>query len=107
MKCPLCDVELLMTEKLGVEIDYCPKCRGIWLDRGELEKINELSTTELRGAPVSRASQENYGEAHDPRGQYGQPNHYGHHGKQQDPRHYDHKKRKRRSVMEELFDFGD
>ena len=40
MKCPVCkDVTLLMSEKKGVEIDYCPDCRGIWLDRGELEKI--------------------------------------------------------------------
>ena len=40
MKCPVCkDVTLLMSEKKGVEIDYCPECRGIWLDRGELEKI--------------------------------------------------------------------
>lgn len=42
MKCPVCkDVTLLMSEKRGVEIDYCPECRGIWLDRGELEKIIE------------------------------------------------------------------
>lgn len=42
MKCPVCkDVTLLMAEKKGVEIDYCPECRGIWLDRGELEKIIE------------------------------------------------------------------
>ena len=40
MKCPVCkDVTLLMSEKQGVEIDYCPECRGIWLDRGELEKV--------------------------------------------------------------------
>lgn len=40
MKCPVCkDVTLLMSEKNGVEIDYCPQCRGIWLDRGELDKI--------------------------------------------------------------------
>lgn len=40
MKCPVCkDVTLLMSEKHGVEIDYCPQCRGIWLDRGELDKI--------------------------------------------------------------------
>ena len=40
MKWPVCkDVTLLMSEKKGVEIDYCPECRGIWLDRGELEKI--------------------------------------------------------------------
>ncbi len=42
MKCPVCkDVTLLMSEKKGIEIDYCPECRGIWLDRGELEKIIE------------------------------------------------------------------
>ena len=39
MKCPACNETLLMSEKNGVEIDYCPKCRGIWLDRGELEKL--------------------------------------------------------------------
>ena len=40
MKCPVCkDVTLLMSEKSGIEIDYCPECRGIWLDRGELEKL--------------------------------------------------------------------
>lgn len=42
MKCPVCkDVTLLMSEKKGIEIDYCPECRGIWLDRGELEKLME------------------------------------------------------------------
>ena len=43
MKCPLCDVDLVMAERQGVEIDYCPKCRGVWLDRGELDKIIERS----------------------------------------------------------------
>ena len=42
MKCPVCkDVTLLISEKKGIEIDYCPECRGIWLDRGELEKLLE------------------------------------------------------------------
>lgn len=44
MLCPLCNVDLLISDKQGVEVDYCPKCRGIWLDRGELEKIIERST---------------------------------------------------------------
>ncbi len=39
MKCPVCSVDLLMTERQEVEIDYCPQCRGIWLDKGELDKI--------------------------------------------------------------------
>lgn len=42
MKCPVCvDTDLVMSDRQGVEIDYCPKCRGIWLDRGELDKILE------------------------------------------------------------------
>ncbi|HEY9561296.1 MAG TPA: zf-TFIIB domain-containing protein [Anseongella sp.] len=43
MNCPSCNETLLMTDKNGVEVDYCPKCRGIWLDRGELDKILERS----------------------------------------------------------------
>lgn len=43
MKCPIDETELQMNERQGVEIDYCPKCRGIWLDRGELDKIVERS----------------------------------------------------------------
>ena len=40
MKCPTCtDVALVMTDRQGVEIDYCPQCRGVWLDRGELDKL--------------------------------------------------------------------
>jgi Zn-finger nucleic acid-binding protein len=43
MKCPNCEERLIMTERQGVEIDYCPKCRGVWLDKGELDKIIEKS----------------------------------------------------------------
>ena len=41
--CPTCRVPLVMTDRQNVEIDYCPKCRGVWLDRGELDKIIERS----------------------------------------------------------------
>lgn len=41
MKCPIDDTQLAITERQGVEIDYCPQCRGVWLDRGELDKIIE------------------------------------------------------------------
>lgn len=44
MKCPNCNVALVMTDRSGVEIDYCPECRGVWLDRGELDKIIERSS---------------------------------------------------------------
>lgn len=43
MKCPSCNVELKMTERQGIEIDYCTQCRGVWLDRGELDKIIDRS----------------------------------------------------------------
>ena len=39
MKCPVDSIDLIMSERSGVEIDYCPQCRGVWLDRGELDKI--------------------------------------------------------------------
>ncbi len=45
MKCPIDGTDLVMAELQGVEIDYCPKCRGVWLDRGELDKIIERSAT--------------------------------------------------------------
>ncbi|MFM1788202.1 MAG: hypothetical protein RLZZ166_669 [Pseudomonadota bacterium] len=45
MKCPVCkDPALVISERQGIEIDYCPSCRGIWLDRGELDKLIEKST---------------------------------------------------------------
>ena len=50
MKCPTCpEVTLVMADRQGIEIDYCPQCRGVWLDRGELDKLIEKSTS-----PVSR-----------------------------------------------------
>ena len=44
MKCPSCNTALTMSERSGIEIDYCPQCRGVWLDKGELDKIIEKST---------------------------------------------------------------
>jgi Zn-finger nucleic acid-binding protein len=51
MPCPRCRVDLMMTERQGVEIDYCPKCRGVWLDRGELDKIIERNAQYTTAAP--------------------------------------------------------
>ncbi|GAB4550501.1 MAG: zf-TFIIB domain-containing protein [Rhizobacter sp.] len=46
MQCPTCtDTALVMSDRQGVEIDYCPKCRGVWLDRGELDKLIERSAS--------------------------------------------------------------
>ncbi len=41
MLCPICQIDLIIAERQGIEIDYCPKCRGVWLDRGELDKLIE------------------------------------------------------------------
>lgn len=51
MNCPICTIALVMSERLGIEVDYCPKCRGVWLDRGELDKIIE------RPAPAAATEQ--------------------------------------------------
>ena len=53
MQCPVCpETTLLMSDRQGVEIDYCPKCRGVWLDRGELDKLIQLSGSHEAAAPV-------------------------------------------------------
>ena len=54
MKCPTCIIDLVMSEKKGIEIDYCPKCRGVWLDRGELDKIIEKSIEIQRDNPYEK-----------------------------------------------------
>lgn len=48
MKCPIDSTDLQMTDRQGIEIDYCPKCRGVWLDRGELDKLIERSDQNTR-----------------------------------------------------------
>lgn len=49
MKCPNCQETLAMSERQGVEIDFCPKCRGVWLDRGELDKLLEREAVLMNG----------------------------------------------------------
>ena len=52
MDCPVCkNVALVMADRQGIEIDYCPRCRGVWLDRGELDKLIERSNTGARAEP--------------------------------------------------------
>jgi uncharacterized protein len=60
MKCPVDSIDLVMSERSGVEIDYCPKCRGVWLDRGELDKIIDrvaAETAPSASRPVPPAPQ--------------------------------------------------
>jgi Zn-finger nucleic acid-binding protein len=89
MKCPSCDELLVMSDRLGVEIDYCPKCRGVWLDRGELDKIIERSspTSQSQG---SRIPDEKIRYRENEQRDYKDP-YYG--------------KKKKESFLEDLFDF--
>ena len=75
MKCPTCaESVLVMTARQGIEIDYCPQCRGVWLDRGELDKIIERSMAETRSLAPAGA-QPVYGQVargdHDDRERHG------------------------------------
>ena len=101
MPCPVCKVPLVMSDRQGVEIDYCPQCRGVWLDRGELDKIIERSAQDLApaapAAPVAPAPQvPPQAPHHAPQPQYGYQDPYGH------QRGY--KQKRRKSFLEELFD---
>jgi len=62
MLCPVCKVDLLLSDRQGIEIDYCPQCRGVWLDRGELDKIIErseaMASRDSKDAPSGYPPQE-------------------------------------------------
>ncbi|MFN3147967.1 MAG: zf-TFIIB domain-containing protein [Paracoccaceae bacterium] len=81
MQCPIDGTQLVMTDRAGVEIDYCPQCRGVWLDRGELDKIIERSAVAESSSGRDRRRDD-------------------------DDDGYGGKRRKRRdSILSELFDF--
>ena len=92
----------MMTERSGGELDYCPQCRGVWLDRGELDKIIERATPTAAPQPVA---QQVYAPQQQP--VYQQPPvhpHFGGHGEHHSGKHgYGHQKKK--SLLGELFDF--
>ncbi|HWU95100.1 MAG TPA: zf-TFIIB domain-containing protein [Sphingomonas sp.] len=90
--CPVDGTVLVPVERSGIEIDHCPSCRGVWLDRGELDKIIERSA--VTAAPAPAPAQPQYRDR-DERPRY-EDQGYGHGGK------YPHKRRK--SFLEELFD---
>ena len=91
MICPNCNSTLLITNTQGVEIDYCPNCRGVWLDRGELDKIiersNAFGSAYMSGNGHTDHHDSHYEKRHDSHQQYGN--------------HSTHKK----SFFSELFDF--
>ena len=79
MKCPVCTVDLLMTDRNGIEVDYCPRCRGIWLDRGDLDTIIERSTGEQDRRPGPSTTQHSEPAADCSSGSHGERR-GGHHG---------------------------
>ena len=90
MNCPVDGSTLSMADRQGVEIDYCPQCRGVWLDRGELDKLIERDAAAPAPAPVpSRARKHDDDDDHDDWVPLGG------------------KKRKRKSFLSEMFEFGD
>jgi uncharacterized protein len=110
MNCPVCTEErLVMSDRAGVEIDYCPKCRGVWLDRGELDKIIERATVELAQVPVA-ATPPSPPTQHYP---VQPPRQAGHPAPPPAPYGYDDdwddrygkKKYKKKSILGEIFDF--
>jgi Zn-finger nucleic acid-binding protein len=92
MKCPSCgNVNLTMSERQGIEIDYCPECRGVWLDRGELDKIIDRSLQSTGDHAVPPSPSQGYPDQRPP---------------QRDPyRSGSYKKKKREGFLSELFDF--
>lgn len=99
MKCPVCQVELKIADRLGIEIDYCPNCRGVWLDRGELDKLIERAHREM--APPARG-------ASPPRRYEDDEDAYGYPERARDYDPYPrHKRRKKRNWLEDLFDVFD
>lgn len=97
MQCPTCDnVQLAMTARQGIEIDYCPQCRGIWLDRGELDRLIERS--EQAGAPAMPPARTHYRDHH---ARDDDRRHAGHHHGYKS----DHRRKRPKSLLGELFDF--
>ena len=89
MSCPVDGAALVMSERSGIEIDYCPTCRGVWLDRGELDKIIERNSASQPSQQAAPPQQQAWSQQ--PQGHHNQG--YG---------HKPHKRRK--SFLEELFD---
>ena len=98
MICPRCNTNLVVSNTQGVEVDHCPNCRGVWLDRGELEKIIERSNS--------------YGSSWEGREHF--DHHDDHHEDHHDKHHdsyrnggfgFGHQPRRRKGFLSELFDF--
>jgi uncharacterized protein len=109
MRCPVDNETLVMADRGGVEIDYCPKCRGVWLDRGELDKIIERAMGAApAAAPVAPAPPQAPVHLQQPRAPERQDRGYDDRGRDRrddDDYRDGYKRKKRESFLGELFDF--
>ena len=109
MKCPTCpEAVLVMADRSGIEIDYCPTCRGVWLDRGELDKIIERNTA-APAAPPSRIApadaDDRSGPAYQGRSAPSGQGNSKYHSKYHDPRGGQYPRKKKSSFLGDIFDF--
>jgi Zn-finger nucleic acid-binding protein len=109
MKCPTCpDSVLVMTDRSGIEIDYCPTCRGVWLDRGELDKIIERASAVPTATPAPAPAPQPAPAQHAPAPQAPPPQQRPWYDDDDDRRYddsYKYKKKKKSSILGEIFDF--
>lgn len=100
MKCPVDGETLVITDRSGVEIDYCPKCRGVWLDRGELDKIIDRAATVIPAPAAPHPA-----DAQRPEQYRGDGRYRGHDDDDDDWKYRKGKRYKRESFLSDLFDF--
>ncbi|NTC84145.1 hypothetical protein G6M81_15980 [Agrobacterium tumefaciens] len=111
MSCPRCQTGLLMGERQGIEIDYCPSCRGVWLDQGELDKViersfpNMVAVAAARGQPWGTPPDPVYRDSGHQDGGQGGHERYDDHGYQNKDRgHGSHHRGRHRSIFSKIFD---
>lgn len=111
MKCPVDNETLVMADRNGVEIDYCPKCRGVWLDRGELDKIIDRASEATPAAPIPAPQAQQRTAPPPPPPAYGQqPGHSPQSWRSDDDNDDEYYRRtgqhkKRKSFLGQMFDF--
>lgn len=87
IRCPNCSDEMILTDRYGVEIDHCPRCKGVWLDRGELEKVAKM--------------QNKYDDDHYNKYHFGKDRDY-----DDDDDYHSRRRHKKKGFLEDMFDFG-
>lgn len=105
--CPACNIDLQRAQRQSIEIDFCPQCRGIWLDRGELEKLSAQSASEFHddrdGYSAGDQYREDYGRSEG--GKHGRSSSSGHGDRRSGGGHEGDGRQRRGGFLGDLFDF--